>query len=166
MDHVPLARPERPRPHLSTLTLLVGRITTIKLTYWAALTVVELALPRILDRPIDERLPFSYGASIALGVLAAAWAAWAARAGDRRLGRLARSIPTIGTAFAAATVVASPASVPLLLVERQRSIEGCAPQATCHLEAIVLWVAVFAIGTVLIPAAFAAGMRAEPTLAP
>ena len=36
------------------LALLVGRVTTIKLAYWAALMVFELALP--LDpRPRDDR---------------------------------------------------------------------------------------------------------------
>ena len=57
-------------------------------------------------------------------------------------------------------MVAAPASLPLLLIERQRSIEGCVPaQTTCNPTALFLWVAVFAIGVVLIPAAFAFALR-------
>ena len=117
VDHLPLRpAPEAPLPRRATLTLLVGRVTTIKLAYWAALTVFELALP--LDpRPRDER----FGLSIAFAVLATfvalLWARRSARAIDPRAGPLSRSIPTIATTFAAATVVASPASLPLLLVE-------------------------------------------------
>lgn len=135
----------------------MGRITTIKLAYWAALTASEVVLG-LADRPYAERLPISLvvGALFTLG--AAAWAASAARAADRRVGRLERSIPTIATAFIAASVVASPASLPLLIVERQRSIEGCAP-AVCHWEAIWFWVASLAIGTIVIPFAFAIRMR-------
>jgi len=170
VDHLPVGRPpggfapreppERPLPHHATLALLVGRITTIKLAYWLALTVFELVLT--LDpRPQDER----FGSSIALAVLATflslIWAKRSARAIDSRVGAIARSIPTIATTFAAATVVASPASLPLLLVERQRSIEGCAGSVTCHPEALWLWVATLAIGFVVIPAVFAASLRSE-----
>ena len=62
-----------------------------------------------------------------------------------------------------ASVVAAPASLPLLLIERQRSIEGCAQQLTCNATALVLWVAVFAIGFLVIPAVFALALRrAQP----
>ncbi|MEP6694220.1 MAG: hypothetical protein ABJB39_06215, partial [Chloroflexota bacterium] len=60
-----------------------------------------------------------------------------------------------------ATVVASPASIPLLLVERQRSIEDCVGHITCHPEALWLWVATLAIGFVLIPAVFAGSLRSS-----
>ena len=66
-------------------------------------------------------------------------------------------------------MVAAPASLPLLLVERQRSIEGCLPAGqTCNAPALVLWVAVFAIGFVLIPAVFALALRRgePPSIAP
>jgi len=56
VDHLPLARPSRPRPHRNTLTLLVGRVTTIKLAYWSAVTAVELALPVVLAGPLTSRL--------------------------------------------------------------------------------------------------------------
>jgi hypothetical protein len=162
VDHLPLAaRPPRPRPHRNTLTLLVGRITTIKLAYWAAVTAFELALPRILDAPLAQRLPFSMAAAVLLLVGAVAWARSSARAIDRRLGGLYRSGPTVATAFIAASAVASPASIPLLLVERARTLEGgCAPGAICSFAPIFLWVAVLAAGTVLVPATFAAAMRA------
>ena len=116
VDHVPLdpRDPAAPRPQLRTLTLLVGRMTTIKLAYWAALTAWEIAAPRGL-----------------------------------------------GTAFATASVVAAPASIPLLLVERVRSAEGCAAQITCHSEAIWLWVATFLIGFLVLPAAFALALRPD-----
>ena len=159
VDHLPLARPPRPRPHRDTLTLLVGRVTTIKLAYWAAVTAFELALPLILARPLEARLPVSVIAAAVLAAGAVAWAVASAGAIDRRLGGLYRSVPTIATAFIAASVVASPASIPLLLVERQRSLEGCAPAVTCHYEPILLWVAVVVAGMVVIPAAFAAAMR-------
>ncbi len=147
----------RPRPHLHTLTLLVGRVTTIKLAYWSALTAAEIALG-LSDRPFAERFGFSVAVAAALTLAACLWAAWAARAVDKRAGALERSIPTVATAFIAASVVASPASLPLLIVERQRSIEGCAP-AVCHWEAIWFWVAAVAIGTVAIPLVFALRMR-------
>ncbi|HEX4743217.1 MAG TPA: hypothetical protein VFW12_00945 [Candidatus Limnocylindria bacterium] len=163
VDHLPVAaRPPRPRPHRNTLTLLVGRITTIKLAYWAAFTVFELALPRLLDAPPAQRLPYSVVAAVLLLAGAVAWARRSARAVDRRLGGLYRSAPTVATAFIAASVVASPASIPLLLVERARTLEGgCAPGAICSLAPILLWVAVLAAGTVLVPAAFALSMRGE-----
>ena len=138
----------------------MGRITTIKLAYWAALTGFELVLP--LDpSPRDEL----FGRSVAFAVLATfvamLWANRSARAIDPRAGALSRSIPTIATTFAAATVVASPASLPLLLVERHRSIEGCIGSVTCHPEALWLWVATLVIGFVVIPAVFAASLRSS-----
>jgi hypothetical protein len=149
VDQLPLDDPPRPRPHLRTLNLLVGRITTIKLAYWAALSVWELWGPR------GWSIPFAATASaIAMG-----WAAWSARRIDARDGSIARSIPTVATAFVTASVVAAPASLPLLLVERQRSIEGCAGQLTCNPTALFLWVAVFAIGFLVIPAVFAIALR-------
>lgn len=154
VDQLPVDGPPRPRPHLRTLNLLVGRVTTIKLAYWAALTAWELVGPR--------------GWSIAFAAIASAvamcWAAWSARRIDARAGAIARSFPTIATAFATASVVAAPASLPLLLIERQRSIDGCVPaQTTCNPTALFLWVAVFAIGFIVIPAVFAIALRrAEP----
>lgn len=159
VDHLPLARPSRPRPHRNTLTLLVGRVTTIKLAYWTAVTGVELALPLALTGPLEARLPVSIGAASLLAAGAVAWAVASAGSIDRRLGGLYRSVPTIATAFVAASVVASPASVPLLLVERQRSLDGCPPVVTCHYEPILLWLAVLVVGMVVIPAAFALSMR-------
>ncbi len=160
VDHLPLAeRPRRPRPHRNTLTLLVGRITTIKLAYWAAVTAVELALPRLVEAPPAGRFPFSVAAAALLLLGAVAWAGSSARAIDRRLGGLYRSVPTVTTAFIAASVVASPASIPLLLLERQRSLEGCAPGMTCSFAPLLLWVAVLVAGTVVVPAAFAFSMR-------
>ncbi|GAC1457552.1 MAG: hypothetical protein NVSMB8_05310 [Candidatus Limnocylindrales bacterium] len=153
VDHVPLdpAGPTPPRPQLRTLTLLVGRMTTIKLTYWAALTAWEIAAPR--------------GLAIAFAVLASAaavlWAIRSARNIDIRSGGIARSIATVSTTFATASVVAAPASIPLLLVERVRSAEGCAAQITCHGEAIWFWVATFLIGFIVIPAAFAIALKSE-----
>jgi hypothetical protein len=161
VDHLPLGtEAQRPLPRQATLALLVGRITTIKLAYWAALTVFELAL--VLDpRPPEQR----YSTSIAFAVIATAlalfWARHSARAIDQRVGSISRSIPTIATTFAAATVVASPASLPLLLVERQRSIDGCVGSVTCHPEALWLWVATLAIGFLLIPAMFALSLRSS-----
>ncbi len=150
VDQLPLDDPARPRPHLRTLNLLVGRMTTIKLAYWAALTAWELGGPR------GWSIPFASAAS----ALAMAWAAWSARRTDAQAGSIARSFPTVATAFVTASVVAAPASLPLLLIERQRSIEGCVPaQTTCNPTALLLWVAVFAIGFVLIPAAFALALR-------
>ena len=152
-------RLQRPLPRQKTLALLVGRITTIKLGYWAALTIIELALPRFVDRPFDERFPFSITLAAVTTALALAWAAWQARVIDRRAGGIDRGIATIATTFAAASVVASPASLPLLLIERVRSLEGCAQGVSCHLEAILLWVGLFAVGFVLIPAVFAVSLR-------
>jgi hypothetical protein len=145
-----------PRPRLPTLTLLVGRITTIKLAYWSALTVLEVALG-LWDRSFDDRFRASVAAGVLLTAGACAWAAWSARAIDTRSGALERSIPTVATTFIAASVVASPASLPLLILERERSFEGCFP-AVCHWEAIWSWVAAMAIGTVLIPLVFAIRM--------
>jgi len=159
---VALARPPaRPKPHRHTLTLLVGRVTTIKLAYWASVTAVELALPAVSGAPLVARIPVSVAVASLLAAGAVAWAVGSARSIDRRLGGLYRSVPTIATAFVAASVVASPASVPLLLVERQRSLEGCAPAVTCHYEPILLWIAVLAVGMVIVPAAFAFSMRAH-----
>lgn len=129
-------------------------MTTIKLAYWAALTAWEFWAPR--------------GWSIAFAALASAlamiWAAWSARRIDARLGAIARSIPTVATTFVTASVVAAPGSLPLLLIERQRSIEGCPGQLTCNPTALFLWVAAFAIGFLLIPAVFALALRrGEPS---
>ena len=129
-------------------------MTTIKLAYWLALTVWELWGPR----------GWSILFAVAASALAMAWAAWPARQIDRRAGGIARSIPTVATAFVTASVVAAPASLPLLLIERQRSIEGCARQLTCNPSALFLWVAVFAIGFLVIPAVFALALRrTQPT---
>jgi hypothetical protein len=150
VDQLPLDAAERPRPHLRTLNLLVGRITTIKLAYWAALTAWELWGPR----------GWSIHVAAATSVIAMGWAGWSARRIDARAGSIARSFPTVATAFVTASVVAAPASLPLLLIERQRSFEGCVPaQTTCNPTALFLWVAVFAIGFVVIPAAFALALR-------
>ncbi|MDE3111403.1 MAG: hypothetical protein KGK34_00495 [Chloroflexota bacterium] len=154
MDDVPL---ERPRPRLPTLALLVGRVTTIKLAYWSALTVLEVGLGLWVG-PFDERFRVSVGVAVLLTLGACAWAARSARAADARVGGLERSIPTVATTFVVASVVASPASLPLLIVERQRSLEGCFP-AVCHWEAIWWWVAALAVGTILIPLVFAVRMR-------
>ncbi len=160
VDQVPLeAEPERPPPRPATLALLVGRVTTIKLAYWAALTVSELAIPGLFGAGVDDRLPISYAVTVAGTVLALLWARASARATDRRSGRLERSIPTIATTFAAASVVASPASLPLLIIERQRSIEDCVAGLTCHIAPLWLWAAMLAIGLVAIPAVFAASLR-------
>jgi hypothetical protein len=161
VDHVSLREPEqqRPLPRQKTLALLVGRITTIKLAYWAALTAIELLLPRFLDRPFTERFAFSIALAAVTTALALVWARWQARVIDRRAGGIDRGFATIATTFAAASVVASPGSLPLLLIERARSLEGCAPGVSCHLESILLWVALFAVGFVLIPAVFAFSLR-------
>jgi len=153
------AERRRPLPRQKTLALLVGRVTTIKLGYWAALTLIELALPRVLDRGFTERFPLSIALAAVTTALALGWARWQARVIDRRAGGIERGFATIATTFAAASVVASPASLPLLLIERARSLEGCAPGVSCHLEAILLWVALFAVGFVLIPAVFALSLR-------
>jgi hypothetical protein len=159
VDHLPLRpAPEAPRPRRATLTLLVGRVTTIKLAYWAALTIVEIVLPLVFDRPFAERFALSVGFATVLSVGACVFSSRAARTPDRRVGMLPRSIPTIATTFAVTTAVASPASLPLLIVERERSLEACGI-GTCHSEALLLWVAVLVIGTVFIPAIFAGSLR-------
>jgi hypothetical protein len=161
VDHLPVgSEAQRPAPRQATLALLVGRVTTIKLAYWTALTAFELAVP--LDpAPPAER----FGASVVFAGVATLsallWARRSARVIDPRVGALSRSIPTIATTFVAATVVASPASLPLLLVERQRSIEGCLGLVTCRPEALWLWVATLIIGFVFIPAVFAASLRSS-----
>lgn len=164
VDKLSVGGERLPLPRQKTLALLVGRITTIKLAYWAALTLVELALPSIIDRPFPERFPFSIALASATSALALAWAVWQARVIDRRAGGIERGFATIATTFVAASVVASPASLPLLLIERARSLEACSPGVTCHLEAIVFWVALFAVGFVLIPAVFAISMRTRARL--
>lgn len=161
VDHLPVGtEAERPPPRQAVLALLVGRVTTIKLAYWAALTAFELALT--LDpRPNDERFISSVVFTAVATLVALIWARRSARAIDARVGALSRSIPTIATTFAAATVVASPASLPLLLVERQRSIEDCPGSITCHPEALWLWVVTLAVGFIVIPAVFAASLRSS-----
>jgi hypothetical protein len=156
---------QRPLPRQKTLALLVGRITTIKLAYWAALSLIELALPRLLDRGFTERFPLSLALAAVTSLLAVVWAGWQARVVDRRAGGIERGFATVATTFVAASVVASPASIPLLLIERARSLEGCAPGVSCHVEAILLWVALFAVGFVLIPAVFAVSLRNSTRLA-
>ena len=156
VDDLPLEA--APLPRRATLTLLVGRVTTIKLAYWAAITIFEIVLPLLDRRPFAERLPISAGFAVVASLASIAWARFAARQPDRRVGRLERSIPTIATTFAATTVVASPASLPLLIVERERSLEDCV-LGTCHAEALLLWVAVLIVGTIVIPASFAASLR-------
>jgi hypothetical protein len=159
VDHLPLEDEPLPLPRRQTLTLLVGRITTIKLAFWAAVTAFELGLPRVLDRPFADRFGWSIAFAAITTALAIGWAAWSARTIDRDAGGIPRSVATIATTFAAASVVASPASIPLLLVELHISTESCPGGATCHLEPVALWVALFAIGFVVIPAAFAASLR-------
>ena len=161
VDELSLSEGEqrRPLPRQKTLALLVGRVTTIKLGYWAALTLIELALPRLLDRGFTERFPLSVALASVTTAVALGWARWQARVIDRRAGGIERGFATIATTFAAASVVASPASLPLLLIERARSLEGCAPGVSCHLEAILLWVGLFAVGFVLISAVFALSLR-------
>lgn len=122
-------------------------MTTIKLSYWVVLTAWEyFAAPAL-------------GASVPIAALTTAgaigWSVVAARRVDARAGGLGRSVATVATAFVAASVVAAPASLPLLLVERQHSVAGCPPQATCHPDALILWAAVFVIGFLLVPATFA-----------
>lgn len=128
-------------------------MTTIKLSYWTALTAWELLAPR----------GTSVGAALVCTAVATVWAVRSARRIDLRAGGIARSLPAIATTFVTASVVAAPGSLPLLLVERQRSIEGCAGQLTCHGEQLLLWVAVFAAGFLLIPAAFAVALRRGET---
>ncbi|HUQ41358.1 MAG TPA: hypothetical protein VM052_02540 [Candidatus Limnocylindrales bacterium] len=159
MEHLPLdPAPEAPHPRRATLTLLVGRVTTIKLAYWAALTIFEIGLAALDRRPFVERFPLSVGAAVLLSLGAIVWARHSARVRDPRIGMLPRSIPTIATTFAATTVVASPECLPLLIVERERSLESCG-FGTCHAEALLLWVGVLVVGTLLIPLAFAASLR-------
>ena len=160
VDHLPLE--ERPLPTRATLTLLVGRVTTIKLAYWTAITLFEGVLPFAYARSFDERLPISIAAGVATSVVAVLWARAAARAPDRRVGRLSRSIPTVATTFAATTVVASPASLPLLILERERSLEQCGV-GTCHEAALVFWIAILAVGTLAIPLVFAASLHRGET---
>jgi len=161
VDHLPVgSEAQRPPPRQATLALLVGRITTIKLAYWAALTAFELAIP-LEGAPPSERFGQSIAFACLATLVAVLWAARSARVIDPRVGAISRSIPTIATTFVAATVVASPASLPLLLVERQRSIEGCAGSITCHPEALWLWVATLVIGFFVIPAVFAASLRSS-----
>ena len=163
VDELSLSEAEqrRPLPRQKTLALLVGRITTIKLAYWTALTLVEIALPRFVDRPFEGRFPFSIALASVITVVVLGWARWQARVIDRRAGGIERGVATMATAFVAASVVASPGSLPLLLIERARSLEGCAPGVSCHIEAILLWVALFAVGFVLIPAVFAFSLRSS-----
>lgn len=159
VDHLPLdPAPPAPLPRRATLNLLVGRVTTIKLAYWAALTIFEIALPLVDHGPFAERLPVSVGAAVLLSAIAIVWSRGAARARDRRVGILPRSIPAIATTFAVTTAVASPASLPLLIVERERSLEECG-FGTCHGEALLLWLGVLIVGTIFIPAVFAASLR-------
>ena len=169
VDQLPVDRElegERlPLPRQKTLALLVGRVTTIKLGYWAALTVIEFGMPRFMARPFEERFPISIALAALASVLALAWSRWQARVIDRRVGVIERGVATIATTFVAASVVASPASLPLLLIERARSFEGCAAGTACHLEAIWLWVALFAVGFVVVPAVFAASLRGARGLA-
>ncbi|MBI2323597.1 MAG: hypothetical protein HYU87_01340 [Chloroflexi bacterium] len=156
-----MTRSEVPLPRLPTLTLLVGRVTTIKLAYWSALTVAEIALGARMFA-FDERFPFSVAIAAIATLVASGWAAASARVTDRRLGDLERSVPAVATTFIAASVVATPASLPLLFVEIQRAGEGCG-LGICHWEAIWYWVAAIAIGTVLIPLVFALRMRVART---
>jgi len=159
VDHLPLT-PEPPRPTRATLTLLVGRVTTIKLAYWAALTIAEALLPLVDPRPFAERFPVSIAIALTASLIALVWARTSARAPDRRAGLLPRSIPTIATTFAATTVVASPACLPLLILERERSLEACG-HGTCHGEALLLWIAVLVVGTLVIPGVFAVSLHTE-----
>ncbi|MFN2520328.1 MAG: hypothetical protein ABR525_04700 [Candidatus Limnocylindria bacterium] len=136
-------------------------MTTIKLSYWAALTVVELVLPAALAAPIEQRLPLSFAIAAALSLGAVGWASVSARATDPRSGRLERSLATVATTFVAASVVASPASLPLLVIERQRSVEGCVALAACHFGAIGLWVATLVVGMAVIPTVFAFSLKRD-----
>ena len=161
VDHLPLDAPAT-TPTRATLTVLVGRVTTIKLAYWFALSLIEAVLPLVDPRPFAERFPVSVAAAGLTSFAALAWARSAAAARDRRAGLLPRSIPTIATTFAATTVVASPASLPLLILERERSLEQCGI-GTCHGEALLLWIGILVVGTILIPAVFAASLHADLT---
>ena len=150
----------RPLPQHKTLALLVGRVTTIKLGYWAAVTASELALPVLVQRPFAERFGISVVVAVLLSALALIWARRQAQVIDRRAGGIDRSVATVATTFATASVVAAPAFIPLLLIERARSVEGCEAAIACHLEALWLWAALFCVGFVAIPAVFAASLRA------
>ena len=156
--------PELPRPRLPALALLVGRITTIKLAYWTALTALEIALGAS-DLSYGDRFRASLAVAFAFTLAACAWAAWSARDVDPRVGALERALPTVATAFMAASVVATPASLPLLFIEIRRLGEGCVArnELLCHWEAIWYWVAAVAIGTIVIPLVFALRMRGRRT---
>jgi len=154
------AAPPLPKPRLHTLTLLVGRITTIKLSYWTLLAVAEIWLGTQIAL-FEERFPVSLAVIAVATVLACAWAAWSARRADRRLGMLERSLPAVVTTFIAASVVATPASLPLLFIQVQRAGEQCAV-GICHWEAVWSWVAAAVVGTFVIPLVFALRMRREP----
>src|SRR5262249_14717795 len=112
----------------------------------------------VVSGGVPASVPVSIAVAAIASVLTIVWATRSARMPDRRLGILHRSIPTIATTFAATTVVASPASLPLLIIQRERSLEGCGG-ATCHAETLWLWVAILIVGTLFIPAAFAASLR-------
>ncbi|HEY6959328.1 MAG TPA: hypothetical protein VI814_10930 [Candidatus Limnocylindria bacterium] len=140
--------------------LLVGRVTTIKLAYWTAITLFEGVLPLAYPRTFDDRFGLSLVAGAIASLVALVWARSSARAPDRRVGRLTRSIPTIATTFAATTVVASPASLPLLILERERSLEQCG-FGTCHEVALLFWIAVLLVGTLAIPLVFAASLHGD-----
>ena len=156
VDDLPL---DPPPPSRAILTLLVGRITTIKLAYWVAVTVAEIVIPLVDRQPFEQRFPISATFAIVASLVVLPWSRAAARAPDQRGAVLPRSIPTIATTFAVTTVVASPASLPLLILERARSLEGCA-FGTCHGAALLLWLAVLIVGTLAIPAVFAASLHA------
>lgn len=153
------AAPPLPKPRLHTLTLLVGRITTIKLAYWALLAVAEIWLGTRIAI-FEERFQISLAVIAVATLVACAWAAWSARRADRRLGILERSLPTVATTFIAASVVATPASLPLLFIQVQRAGEQC-PRGICHWEAVWSWVATVIVGTFVIPLVFALRMRRE-----
>ena len=124
-------------------------MTTIKLAYWAALTVSEYFGPAAWSVPV----------AAATTLAALGWSAVSARQTDRQAGVIGRSIPTVAVAFVTASVVAAPASLPLLLIERQHSVQGCAAQITCNPNGLILWAVTFVIGFLLIPAVFALALR-------
>lgn len=106
-----------------------------------------------------DRFHWSVVAGLSLSAGALAWAAWSARRVDARLGELERSLPTVATTFIAASVVATPASLPLLFIEIQRAgTDGCL-RGICHWPLVWYWVAAMAVGTVLVPLVFALRMR-------
>src|SRR5207245_8001617 len=88
-----------PLPRHKTLALLVGRVTTIKLGYWAAVTLGELALPRVIDKTFTERFPYSVALAVLASALAFAWARWQARACDRVSGGIERGIVKVAIAL-------------------------------------------------------------------